>query len=761
MFRNLTLKQISNILALILFVAAGVLVTATMFVNRQSANIESEWRQLQSVRSEKMLLLGSLRSVLGYGGMIHDLKNFILRKHPELLERTHEKLGGAEVLLQRYELLNLNDSEKISIEDIRKTLNRYEKALDLALNGIEENFVAMDGKESKLTSSEIAQLAKVDDAAAFRGLKTLSAEALSGSNKLSARDSKALLLSELNASIGYGGMIHSFKNYVIRHDEHYRISTLKHLSKLSELLAKYGGHETTRGEKAAISDVVSVVNAYAKSLRQATKMVAEGKTSEAIDQTVKVDDLMAFRGLNVLGRAISKNIEEKTRSLTESLSNVSKLANGIAIGVVIVAGLMIFLSYGLIRRRVVAPIQALSQSMSSIAKGDYNVVVDSANMDTEIGEMARAVEILKDNSAKRHEAEESLAGANEELNLQLVELTDIRERAEERAVEAVGLAEDLHFAKEDADKAFAQAKAGENRIRSLMNTVTDAIITADKEGWIEMFNPAAQTLFGYDVAEIKGQNVSFLMPEPNKSKHDGYLKNYLDGNPARITGRMIEEVAVDKSGREFPIELTVNPIHIDEDVAFIAVIRDITERKKAEEEIRKLAMTDSLTGLANRNAFMREFQRSIALSQRHENHLALLMLDLDKFKPVNDTYGHPVGDAVLLEVADQMREVCRETDVIARIGGDEFAIIMPDLDDKEKIVGPALKLIKALSTPMEAVGHKVQIGTSIGIAVYPDDGESIETLVTNADDALYAAKEAGRNTYRMHEAETPKVKTAK
>ncbi len=96
-------------------------------------------------------------------------------------------------------------------------------------------------------------------------------------------------------------------------------------------------------------------------------------------------------------------------------------------------------------------------------------------------------------------------------------------------------------------------------------------------------------------------------------------------------------------------------------------------------------MTDSLTGLASRNAFMRDFEQAIGLTRRHKNHLALLMLDLDKFKPVNDTYGHPVGDAVLIEVANQMRGICRETDVIARLGGDEFAIIMPDLDNKEKL----------------------------------------------------------------------------
>jgi PAS domain S-box-containing protein len=266
-----------------------------------------------------------------------------------------------------------------------------------------------------------------------------------------------------------------------------------------------------------------------------------------------------------------------------------------------------------------------------------------------------------------------------------VELTDIRERAEERAAEAVGLAEDLHFAKEDADKASAMAKAGKNCIQSLMNTVTDAIIMADSKGCIETFNPAAQKLFGYDIEMVRGQNASMLLPLPHKAKHDGYIKHFVDGNPARIIGSIIEEVAVDKNGREFPIELTINPIYIDDDVAFIAVIRYITERKKADEKIRKLAMTDSLTGLANRNAFMRDFEQAIGLTRRHQNHLALLMLDLAKFKPVNDTYGHPVGDAVLIEVANQMREICRETDIIARLGGDEFAIIMTDLDDNEKL----------------------------------------------------------------------------
>jgi len=191
-------------------------------------------------------------------------------------------------------------------------------------------------------------------------------------------------------------------------------------------------------------------------------------------------------------------------------------------------------------------------------------------------------------------------------------------------------------------------------------------------------------------------------------------------------------------------------MYIGDDVNFIAVIRDITERKAAEEEIRRLALTDSLTGLANRNAFNNRFDEAIAQSKRRETHLALLMIDLDKFKPVNDQYGHPVGDALLVEVAECLRAICRETDIVARLGGDEFAAVLTDLDDTENAHLPAEKIIAALSKPMTVLGQTVQIGASIGIAFFPADADNKDGLVTLADDALYAAKAAGRNTFRIH-----------
>lgn len=180
------------------------------------------------------------------------------------------------------------------------------------MSGIEENFFAMDGVEKKLTSFKIAEFAKVDNDPAYRGLDTLFAEALSGAAKISAQESKAGLLTKLSAAFGYGGMIHSFKDYVISPDDKYRASTSKHIVALKDVLAKYLRHEISRGERAAISDIVTVVDVYAKSLERTTMLLANGNTSEAIYRAVKVDNSKAFRSMNLLGRGISKNIEGKT-----------------------------------------------------------------------------------------------------------------------------------------------------------------------------------------------------------------------------------------------------------------------------------------------------------------------------------------------------------------------------------------------------------------------------------------------------------------
>ena len=178
-------------------------------------------------------------------------------------------------------------------------------------------------------------------------------------------------------------------------------------------------------------------------------------------------------------------------------------------------------------------------------------------------------------------------------------------------------------------------------------------------------------------------------------------------------------------------------------------VQDVTERRSAQEEMRRLAMTDHLTGLSNRSEFNRMFEHHLRLASRNGSRLALLLVDLDKFKPVNDDFGHQVGDGVLQEVADILQQNFRRTDVVARWGGDEFAILMINPADRETIRRSADRLIAEISRPMMVRGDEVRIGASVGVAVYPDDGSDEDDLTFKADSALYQAKGAGRNMCRF------------
>ena len=183
--------------------------------------------------------------------------------------------------------------------------------------------------------------------------------------------------------------------------------------------------------------------------------------------------------------------------------------------------------------------------------------------------------------------------------------------------------------------------------------------------------------------------------------------------------------------------------------AILLAMEDITERKRYEKELQRLALTDPLTGLANRNRFNDNLDRALKEARRFELNGALLLIDLDGFKQVNDVCGHPAGDAVLRDVAEILEQSVREVDTVARLGGDEFAIILVGAnttDDAERL---AQQHIQGLSRPFELDGHTVTIGASIGIALFPDATCDVGELIKRADLALYQAKNGGRNTYRV------------
>ena len=172
---------------------------------------------------------------------------------------------------------------------------------------------------------------------------------------------------------------------------------------------------------------------------------------------------------------------------------------------------------------------------------------------------------------------------------------------------------------------------------------------------------------------------------------------------------------------------------------------DMTEQKHAEQRISHIAHHDSLTGLANRLLFNDRLGQAISIAKRHKRQLALLYLELDKFKPVNDILGHDAGDQLLIQVASRLREQVRASDTVARIGGDEFTVILNDIPRREGVASVARKIIGAIALPFQlgSAGHAVHIGTSIGIAVYPGDAHDHQSLIKLADAAMYSAKTGG------------------
>lgn len=332
----------------------------------------------------------------------------------------------------------------------------------------------------------------------------------------------------------------------------------------------------------------------------------------------------------------------------------------------------------------------------------------------------------------------------------------------------------------------------ELRERTIRENIIDGLLTLDKEGNILSCNKAGEEIFGYDHQTLTGINAHTLMPQAIAGPANGDLSRQLEIWEKRMIGTGREVMGRRSNGESFPAEIDLSKIELEGETVYIAVVRDISEKKeaqrklqqfnqelekrvikrteqlahsndklrheihervKAQQELTHLATHDALTGLPNRSLFNEHLDIALHNAGRHGRTAALLFIDLDGFKAINDTYGHEAGDRLLQEIGNRMRTCVRQEDIIARMGGDEFTVLLSELNDTDDAALVAQKLLDCINKPVDLDSHLCHVGASIGIAMFPHAAEDPDTLLRYADDAMYSAKGMGKNTYRIHQEE--------
>jgi diguanylate cyclase (GGDEF)-like protein/PAS domain S-box-containing protein len=305
----------------------------------------------------------------------------------------------------------------------------------------------------------------------------------------------------------------------------------------------------------------------------------------------------------------------------------------------------------------------------------------------------------------------------------------------------VGVSADITEKKRDNEKLRLAA--------TILATTAEGVAVTDAAGNILSVNRAFTEITGYTEEEVLGRNPRLLRSERHEPDfYQALWKSLIDVGVWRgeIWNRR-------RNGEAFPEWQTITAIRdaAGRTTHYVSVFSDISSLKRSQEELEHLAHFDPLTDLPNRMLFQDRLNHAIDRARRYGHAIAVLLLDLDGFKTVNDSLGHPVGDRLLQEVAGRLRSCIRVEDTVARMGGDEFALILSNLSEGSDAVEVVRKLLSAIQIPVELFGHAARVTASIGIAVYPADGEGVTDLVRNADAAMYSAKEAGRNGYRFYQ----------
>jgi len=303
---------------------------------------------------------------------------------------------------------------------------------------------------------------------------------------------------------------------------------------------------------------------------------------------------------------------------------------------------------------------------------------------------------------------------------------------------------------EERSQALRASQDSLHLAHKIIEASLDGIIIVNSQGKIDYVNPTFSHVTGYRSDEAIGQTPALL--KSGRHDDDYYTRMWQqlqeDGYwQGEIWNRR-------KNGEVYPEWLTITAIRNDagDIYQYAGIFCDISERKNQENQIRRLAYFDELTKLPNRRLFSDRINMAIARSKRHDEKLAIMFVDLDHFKKINDTLGHNTGDALLVEAAERLKHCTRDEDTVARMGGDEFILLFPDIESVDEVTKVAQRIVEAFSNPFIVDEQHLFVTASIGISVFPDDGDDTETIIKNADAAMYRSKDAGRSTFNLFNA---------
>ncbi len=287
------------------------------------------------------------------------------------------------------------------------------------------------------------------------------------------------------------------------------------------------------------------------------------------------------------------------------------------------------------------------------------------------------------------------------------------------------------------------------RFNDILKNMPGIFLLFNQQGRLLYWNRNFESVSEYSAEEIANANHLDFIPEEEKTWVTEIICRVF------VIGSAVSEYSIlTRSKSKIPYLFNKVISNINGTDCLLSVGVDIRERKRSEEETRARAHFDTLTGLPNRTLFQDRFSRSLAYAQRYEKQLALLFIDLDLFKDINDTFGHKMGDRVLWLTAQRIFRCLRESDTVARFGGDEFLVLLPEISGEHEACLVAGKILESLQHPIDLHGSLISISSSIGVAIFPAHGDTEDLLLDAADQAMYESKKAGRNHYHLHEVNT-------